>query len=132
MFTTDRNRYRAGLAAAIAGALFMLFLIGAVGIIGVEGDPFDLIYLGVLAVGLGGAIVARFRPDGMARAMFVTAAALGVVAVIALLAGKHRAEVTSVAEVLGLNGMFAVMFAASGWLLRSAAGQHSDGPSPAQ
>lgn len=41
----------------------MLWLIPAVGIIGVEGDRFDLFYLGVLALGIGGAVVARLRPD---------------------------------------------------------------------
>jgi hypothetical protein len=44
-------------------------------------------YIGVLAVGIIGAIVARFRPHGMARALFATALAQALVAVIALLAG---------------------------------------------
>ena len=52
---------------------------GAVGVIGIEGDRADLMYFGVLAIGISGAIVARFQPDGMERAMFVTAAATALV-----------------------------------------------------
>ena len=44
-------------------------------------------YGGVLAVGIVGAIIARFQPDGMARALVATALAQMVVAVIALIAG---------------------------------------------
>src|ERR687893_678489 len=41
----------------------------AVGVIGSEDDPLNLMYGGVLAVGIIGAVVARFQPDAMARAM---------------------------------------------------------------
>jgi len=99
----------------------LVYLMGAVGVLGIEGDRADLLYFGVLAMGISGAIVARFRPDGMARAMLVTAAATALVGVVALMLGKHEAEYNSVFEVLGLNGMFATLFAGSAWLFRSAA-----------
>jgi hypothetical protein len=47
----------------------------AVGVIGTEDDPANLMYVGVLAVGIIGAIIARFRPHGMARTLFATALA---------------------------------------------------------
>lgn len=109
---------------ALATAAFLLWAMGAVGIIGIEGDPADLMYLGVIAVGISGAVVARFRADGMARAMWMTAAATIAVGVIALLAGKHRAEYSSVAEIGGLTAMFAGLFALSGWLFRRGNGRH--------
>ncbi len=109
---------------ALATAAFLLWAMGAVGIIGIEGDPADLMYLGVIAVGISGAVVARFRADGMARAMWMTAAATVAVGVIALLAGKHRAEYSSVAEIGGLTAMFAGLFALSGWLFRRGNGRH--------
>lgn len=109
---------------ALATAAFLLWAMGAVGIIGIEGDPADLMYLGVIAVGISGAVVARFRADGMARAMWMTAAATIAVGVIALLAGKHRAEYSSVAEIGGLTAMFAGLFALSGWLFRRGSGRH--------
>lgn len=129
MLTDPRTRYRAGLALALLASLVMLWLIPAVGIIGVEGDSFDLFYLGVLAFGIGGAVVARLRPDGMVRAMLTMVAALAVLAVIALLAGKHTSPATSVLEVLGLNGMFAVLFGAAAWLFRTSA-QRQPTPGP--
>jgi hypothetical protein len=122
---TRRTPYRSAVALAVGAALFLVWLMGAVGVIGVEGDRADLLYFGVLAMGISGAIVARFQPDGMARAMFVTAVATVLVGVIALMLGKHEAAYSSVLEILGLNGMFATLFAGSAWLFRSAAGQQS-------
>ena len=49
----------------------------AVGIIGSEDNPANLMYGGVLAVGVAGAVAARFRPGGMARALAATALAQG-------------------------------------------------------
>jgi uncharacterized membrane protein len=118
---TTTKAYGSAAAVAIGTALFLLWAIGALGVIGTEGDRADLMYLGVLAVGIGGAIVARFRADGMVRAMAVTAAATLVVGAIALLLGKHEAEHSSVLEILALNGMFAGLFAASAWLFGRAA-----------
>jgi hypothetical protein len=122
---TSNTAYRAAVAVAVGAALFLVWVMGAVGVIGVEGDRADLMYFGVLAIGISGAIVARFRSDGMARAMFVTAAATALVGVIALMLGKHEAEYSSVLEILGLTGMFATLFAGSAWLFRSAAAQPS-------
>lgn len=120
---TIPNPYRAGIAVAIGTVLFLVWAMGALGIIGVEGDPADLMYLGVIAVAIAGAIVARLRPRGMARAMAVTAGATVLVGLIALLLGKHQAEYSSVLEILGLTGMFATLFGVSAWLFRLAAGR---------
>lgn len=115
--------YRAAVGVALAAAFILLWLMGAVGIIGVEGDRADLMYLGVLAVGLIGALIARFRPQGMARALLATALAQALVAVIALVAGMPRDPVTSVPELVGLNGLFVALFVGSAWLFRHAARQ---------
>jgi VIT1/CCC1 family predicted Fe2+/Mn2+ transporter len=119
---TPRNiAYRAAVGVAIATAFILLFLMGAVGIIGEDGDPADLMYFGVLAVGIVGAVIARLQPEGMARAMLATALAQALVAVIALIAGKHQAPISSVWEILGLNGFFVALFVGSAWLFRHAA-----------
>lgn len=118
---TRTTAYRSAVAVAVGTALFLVWAMGAVGIIGIEGDRADLMYLGVLAIGLSGAVVARLRPDGMARAMVVTAAATVLVGVIALVLGKHEAEYSSVLEILGLTGMFTTLFAGSAWLFQRAA-----------
>lgn len=119
--TTHKAAYRSALAVAIATAFILLWLMGAVGVIGVEGDRADLMYFGVLAVGIIGAVIARFQPEGMARALLATALAQALVAVIALIAGKHQAPISSVFEILGLNGFFVALFIGSAWLFRRAA-----------
>ena len=88
---------------------------------GRTGDRANLMYVGVLAVGIVGAVIARFRPDGMARALLAMALAQALVAVIALIAGKHQAPISSVSEILGLNGLFVALFIGSAWLFRHAA-----------
>lgn len=77
-FAMRKTRNWAYSAAAVvaAGAVFLLVLVnGGVGIIGNENDPVNLLFFGVLTLALGGAIVVRFRPEGMARVMAVTAGA---------------------------------------------------------
>lgn len=90
------------------------------GIIGADGDPANLMYFGVLAVGIIGALIARFRPAGMARALFATALAQASVAVIALIAGMGR-PYSGPLELSLLNGFFVTLFVGSAWLFRRAA-----------
>jgi hypothetical protein len=97
-------------------ALMIIWLMGAVGVLGVEGDPADRMYFGVLAVGALGALMGRFRPAGMAYAMMALVLSLGVVAAAALAMGMHLAPYSSILEIVGINGMFGVMFTAAAWL----------------
>ena len=119
--------YRAAVGVALAAALFLVWLILAVGVIGDTGDPADLMYLGVLAVGIIVAISARFQPEGMARALLAMALLQALVAVIALIAGKHQAPISSVFEIVGLNGFFVALFIGSAWLFRHAARKQPSG-----
>lgn len=128
----NNTAYRSAVAVAVGAGLFLLWGMAALGVVGVEGDPADLMFFGVIAIGIGGAIVARFEPDGMARAMFVTAAATVLVGVIALILGKHEAEYSSVFEILGLTGMYATLFAGSAWLFHSAGAQQNRTDSPSR
>jgi len=50
-----------------------------------------------------------------------------LVAVIALIAGKHQSPISSVAEILGLNGIFVALFIGSAWLFRRAAREEPGG-----
>ena len=121
----ETDSYRFATILALATAFILVWLIGAVGVIGVEGDPFDLMYFGVLAVGLIGAIAARLRPHGMARALFATAFAQALVAFVALIVGKHQSSVSSVPEILILNGFFIALFLGSARLFGYAARQET-------
>lgn len=113
------HRLAAGLA--LFTALFLVWSSLAVGIIGADGDPADLMYAGVLAVGAVGTAIARFRPLGMSRVLFATALAQATVAVIALLLGKHLSPGSSVLEILRVNAFFVVLFVVSALLFRQAA-----------
>jgi hypothetical protein len=117
---TGNTPYRAAVAVALAAAFILIWINLAVGIIGTEDNPANLMYGGVIVVGIIGAVIARFRPDGMARALFAAALAQAVVAAIALIAGM-QSPVSPAIEILGLNGFFAALWLGSAWLFRKAA-----------
>lgn len=108
----------ARVALAAASLLFWLSL--GVAVIGKAADPANLVYLGVLGVGITGALIARFRPRRMARFWLVTALAQALVLGIALTAGLGSPWNGPI-EILVLNGLFAALFAGSAWLFRRAA-----------
>ena len=122
-----KSVYRAAVAVALAATFILVWLALGVGILGPDGDRANLMYSGVLAAGIIGAITARFKPPGMARALVAMALAQTLVTVISLIAGVHRSGVSPVAEIVGLNGFFVAMFLGSAWLFRKAEG---DQPSP--
>lgn len=112
--------YRFAVGAALAATLLLIWLSLGVGIIGADGDRANLMYFGVLAVGIIGALIARFQPNGMARALFAMALAQGLVAMIALIA-RLGLPWSGPAEILLLNGFFIALFVGSAWLFRRAA-----------
>lgn len=110
---TRNTAYRAAVGVALAAAFLLVWANGAVGIIGSEDNPANLMFGGVLAVGLLGAAVARFRPQGMARALVVTALAQALVAVVAAVAGMGYIFVAT--------AFFGALWLGSAWLFRRAA-----------
>jgi hypothetical protein len=115
-----RNAYRAAVGIALTAAFILVWSSLGLGIIGADGDPANLMYFGVLAVGIVGALVARFRPHGMARALFATALAQSLVAAIALVLGLGLPWSPPV-ELLALNGFFVALFVGSALLFRHSA-----------
>ena len=108
--------YRTAVGLALAAALILVWMNLAVG---TEDDSPGLLLFGVLVVGIIGAIIARFRPHGMARALFATALAQALVAVIAMIAWEQYFEV------LILNGFFIALWVGSALLFRRAARKHN-------
>ncbi len=106
------SAYRVAVGIAVAAALLVVWMHGAVA---TEDDSPGLIFFGVLVVGIIGAIIARFRPQGMARALFATALAQALVAVIAMIAWKQYVEI------LILSGFFIALWIGSALLFRKAA-----------
>lgn len=124
---TNTTTYRFAVVIALATAFILVWLSLGVGIIGRDGDPANLMYFGVLTIGIIGALIARFRPLGMARALFATALAQTLVAVIALIAGLGYPW-SGPLEITLLNGFFVALFIESAWLFRRAAHeQHKQG-----
>lgn len=116
---TRNTAYRlaAGIAALTAFALVWINL--AVGFIGDEGNPANLLFAGVLAVALTGAVIARFRPAGMALAMLATMAAQVLVAIVVFVA-----DLGTMQEIL-LTLLFAAPWPLAAALFRKAAGDRA-------
>ena len=118
---TGNTLYRSAVAVALAAAFILVWVNGAVGVIGSEDNDANLMYAGVLAVGIIGALIARFQPKGMARALFATALAQVLVAMIALIAGLGSTGPIWPWDLLILTGFFAALWVGSALLFRNAA-----------
>jgi hypothetical protein len=104
--------HRAAVGIAAAAGLLLIWVNLAVGMIGDEGTPANLKYVGVLAVGLVGASIARFEPRDASVAMFAAAVAQALVAVVALVAG--------LAPTLLADAFFVALWVVSALLFRQA------------
>jgi hypothetical protein len=111
--------YRAAAGLALAAAFLLVWVNGAVGLIGSEQEGANLLYGGVLAVALLGALAARFRAAGMAWAMGGAALAQALVPVIASTWGLQALVWTP--QVLGATAGFAALWLVSAGLFRKAA-----------
>ena len=73
-------------------------------------------YFGVLAIGFIGALFARFRPEGMVRALVAMVFAQTLVGVIALIAGLGNTGENWPRVIVVLTGFFATLWLISAWL----------------
>lgn len=113
--------YTMAAGVALAAAFLLIWINGAVGIIGSEQEDANLLFGGVLAAGLLGAIVARFRPVGMVLAMAAAALVQVLAPVAASALGLSSTASIWSAEVLLLTGFFAAMWLTSALLFHKAA-----------
>jgi hypothetical protein len=67
--------YRAAIGAALAAAFLNVWSSAAVGMIGDGDHPLNLAFAGVIALAFIGALLVRFRAQGMARVMTLAAIA---------------------------------------------------------
>ncbi len=112
--------YRTAVGIAVATALLIVWINLAVGFIGSENNPANLMYFGVLIIGVIGAVIARFQPQGMSIALLVTALAHSLAAMIALIADLGYPE-DGPMKIMLLNGFFIVLWIVSGMLFKKAA-----------
>lgn len=118
---TANVAYRAAVGIAVLAAFILIWINLAVGIIGSEDNPANLMFGGVLAVGIIGACIARLRPHGMAIALTATALAQASAGVIAVLAGWGSTGANWPEVIIFLTGFFAALWLLSAWLFRRAA-----------
>lgn len=120
------NRYyRGGVAVALATSFLLVWVNGAVGIIGDEDNPANLMFMVVILMAIAGAAAARFEAAGMARAMFVAAAAQTIIAVIVVANQLGASEPPGFPGVPILVLGFAGIWGLSGLLFRQAAANTS-------
>lgn len=116
--------YRWAVGLALAATFILFWMIGAVALIGPElgRNTADLIYFAVPTVAVIGAIVARFRPHGMALAMLAAAVAVWVLPLF-VVAGLTPLSPNTAGDLypyglLLFHSPFAALFLGSAWLFR--------------
>lgn len=120
---SDNLAYKAAVGIAVLAAFLLVWINAAVGLIGSENNPANLLYLGVIAVGIVGAALSGFRARGMMWALVAAAIAQFLVPLLAMLIWKPAftvEETPGVVGVLLLNSFFAALFVVSALLFRRA------------
>ena len=119
--------HRAAVAVALVAALLLVWMNFVQAADGV--NPAAMMYLSVPLVGIIAAALARFRPDGMARALFVTALTQALVLAMMLMTRNPQAPWTAAGlRGFGGNALFLMLFVGSAFLFRTAArGQSTPG-----
>jgi hypothetical protein len=114
----SNKAYRFAMGLAVATALVLSWVNF---VLAVDVSLANFMYFGVGVVGLAGAAIARLRARGMALALAGMAIAQILVPFIALAFWKTRVAPGAAVPVIGLNGVFIVLFAISALLFRRAA-----------
>ena len=113
--------YRGGAGLALAAAFLLVWINAAVGIIGGEDNPANLIFPAIVAIAAVGTLIARGRPSGMARTMFVIAAAQALTGAAVFAFGTASTQPPGPVGLLMLIEGFAAMWLGSALLFRRAA-----------
>lgn len=121
MVRAPNMAYRAAVVLAVGASFLITWISLAVGIIGEPNNMGNLMFAVVLAIALGGALIARFRSRGMAQAMFAAAIALAIIPAVALLLTLGVGSQHWPLDVIALSGFFATLFAGSAWLFQLSA-----------
>lgn len=111
---------RVAVSIALFTGFFLIWTNLAVGIIGSEDNPINVLYFGVIAVGIIGAYIARFRSQGMVFTMFAMALTQALIAAIVLAGGFYQSPPSTIFHILGVNGFFITLFVAAGMLFQYA------------
>jgi hypothetical protein len=110
--------YRAASVLSVLGLFLLIWLNLAVGIIGSENNDANLMFLGVIVTVVGGACLARFRPNGMSKALFVAAGVQAVIGGVALAFDLGIDGRGWPRDVIVLTSFFTGLWAVAGTLYR--------------
>lgn len=121
-------RFRAAVGLAVGTSLFITWANLAVGIIGNENNPANGLFFGVILVGFAGAVMSRFRPEGLAVTMFAMAFAQFLVPVVALMIWTPEIDF-GVVKIIIFNGFFVMLYIVSALLFRNASRSNGDASS---
>jgi hypothetical protein len=116
----QNSMYKVAGGLALITLLFLVWSNLAVGLIGSEDEPANLMYFGIVFIGILGSIFSRFKALGMSYTSFAMAGGIVLIAIIALTMGMQDYSGSSVSEILAINAFFIVPFALSGLLFRQA------------
>ena len=116
---SGRIAYRSGIAVAVAVSFLQVWMNLAVGIVG-EDNPINFSFFMLIFAAAVGAFAARFRPDGMARAMLGTAAVQVLLAIAIATAPSTQREPGGAVGALVLCGFFAGLWLVSAALFHKA------------
>lgn len=110
--------YKVAMLFAVGSTFLMIWSNLAVGLIGSGAHAGNLMYAAVILVGLVGTFLSRFTTRGMERTMFAMAFTFVLIAIIALATNMQAYPGSSVKEIIGVNGFFAILFTIAGMLFR--------------
>ncbi len=112
--------YRVATSIAVLSCLMLAWGTVVGGWIGGEDNPANVLYFIPTVIGIGGTLLARFSPRGMALAAFVASACVLLAPPVAFAAGLIELGPNSI-RVFATSAFFAGLFALSGVLYRRAA-----------
>lgn len=111
--------YRIAVGVAVVTAFLLTWSNLAVGIIGSDGNPANLMYFIMIAIGIIGAFIVRFRSSGMSLVAFTMAGVQILIPIVALIVWSSDFE-PGVIQVFAINLFFALMFVVSALLFKRA------------
>lgn len=116
--STIANRaYRFGLGLAVTTTAVLVWTNF---VLAVDSNIVDFLFLGVVPVGVVGTALARLKPHGMALTLCGMTIAQLLVPVVALVFWSTGVALGAV-PIIGLNGVYTILFAMSALLFRHAA-----------
>lgn len=123
--TSGQVTYRLAVGCLLATTFLLLWVNGAVGIIGSENNNINLLYFGVLAIGLIGGTATKLTARGMELTLYAMIFGHSIIVITALILEIHKQPESSVFKIITVNAFFSVLWLVSAMLFRRFAAEES-------